>query len=156
MALRKRWVGTHFTPAQEIRVLRIGLALYGWLAVGPLVEAAEPSFPRGPGFYYHPLKLICLLLAYFCWLACCSWVNRDVRDVGIDSSVPGALMAGVRLSALVILWLVPWFWLGLMIFLMLFAATTLLYVYFRNQKASPDDRVLTEDHLRDLDRKSVV
>ena len=134
-------------------ILRGPAALFLWSALAEPAWAAEASFPRGPGFYYHPVKVLLLLLLYFSWVATCGWVDRDVRKVGIDSSLPSALMLGAGLGGIALLWLLPWFAIGFLIFLALFAGTTLGYVRHRNRLVETGDRVLTEDHLRALGRR---
>jgi type II secretory ATPase GspE/PulE/Tfp pilus assembly ATPase PilB-like protein len=124
-------------------------ALGCWLVLEQFAAAA-PAFPRGPGFYYHPFKLVCLLLLYFCWLAACGWVERDVKRLGTGSWAPGVILLGAGSLGLVVIWLLPFFWLSLSIFLVMFAGTTLLYMGQRDQRVDPADRVLTEEHLRSL------
>src|SRR4051794_22267060 len=105
--MRKRWLWALPAPAREPVSVRGVAALLAWLALEELAWAAEPSFPRGPGFYYHPVKLACLLLLYFGWLAACGWVERDVRQLGTSSSAPTALMLAAGLAGLAIVWLMP-------------------------------------------------
>jgi hypothetical protein len=143
------WVSTLFTPARGAFLHGLGPALLFCLAAQPLA-AAEPSFPRGPGFYYHPVKLVLLLVLYLCWAAACGWVDGDVRKLGIDSCVPSALMIAAGLFSLVIVWLLPWFWLGYLLFLFVVVGTTLLYARYRDHKVGFADRVLTEKHLKGL------
>lgn len=135
------------------RLGRAGLALCCWLAAEQVGWAAEPSFPRGPGFYYSLFKLVVFLAGYFSWQASCSWVDRDVRELGIESSAPNALMTFAGLGGLLVLWLMPSFFLGFLAFLVLYIGAALLYVTHRNQKVEDDDRVLTEQHLRALARR---
>jgi len=129
------------------------LVLLCWLVGEQLVEAADGPFPRGPGFYFHPVKLGFLLVAYFCWIATCSWVDRDVQDLGLDSLVPNALMTAAGLGGLAILWLAPAFWLGFVVFVAMFAGAAVSYVRFRDRKVSAADRILTQRHMREVLRR---
>src|SRR5262249_48850546 len=58
-----------------------GLLAFALLAVllFPGTASAADLFPRGPGFYFHPLKLFVLLLVYICWVRTCWWVDQDAK-----------------------------------------------------------------------------
>jgi general secretion pathway protein E len=140
-------------PTGEGFYLRGGLTLLCWLIGEQLLWAAGPTFPRGPGFYYHPAKLILFLLGYFGWIATCGWVDQDAKGLRIEPSVPNALMTGAGAAGLFVLWLMPSFWLGLFLFLVIFSAPALVYVSHRNRKVGSADQVLTERHFRELLRR---
>jgi general secretion pathway protein E len=137
-------------PPQVFSKRLLATALVFWLTLESAAWAADAAFPRGPGFYYHPVKLGAVFFFYFSWLTCCGWVDRDVRRLGIDSTIPNALMAAAGLGGLALVWLTAAFWPALMLFVVLFAGTTLLYVRHRNRKVSAADRVLTQRHAREL------
>ncbi|HEY7330745.1 MAG TPA: GspE/PulE family protein [Gemmataceae bacterium] len=125
------------------------LGVLGVLAVSPLF-AAEESFTRGPGLYFHPAKLIFLVLLYFAWLRTCRWVSSDCHLMKMESDTwnPILLLCGV--VGLVAVWLFPIFALGFLVFLVLYLAPTLSYVSLRNEKATQDQKVLTPQHIRKL------
>jgi len=131
--------------------LRSALTLFLWLAAHACADAAaETTFPRGPGFYYHPVKWIALILIYLSWVATCGWVDRDVHKLRIESSLPSAALIAAGVIGLALVWLMPSFWTGFFAFLLLFVITALVYVRYRNQLTDPSGRVLTEAHLRAL------
>jgi general secretion pathway protein E len=125
------------------------LGVLGVLAVSPLF-AEEGSFPRGSGFYFHPAKLIVLVLLYFAWLRTCRWVHSDCHLMKMESDTwnPILLLCGV--AGLVAVWMFPIFALGFLVFLVLYLAPTLSYVSLRNEKATQDQKVLTPQHIRKL------
>jgi general secretion pathway protein E len=125
------------------------LGVLGVLAVSPLL-AAEGKLTRGPGLYFHPAKLIFLVLLYFAWLRTCRWVNNDCNLMKLPSETwnPILLLCGV--AGLVAVWLFPIFALGFLVFLVLYLAPTLSYVSLRNEKATQDQKVLTPQHIRKL------
>jgi general secretion pathway protein E len=125
------------------------LGVLGVLAVSPLV-AAEGPFPRGPGYYFHPAKIIVLVLLYFAWLRTCRWVNSDCNLMKLPSEMwnPILLLCGV--AGLAAVWIFPIFALGFFVFLVLYLAPTLSYVSLRNEKATQDQKVLTPQHIRKL------
>jgi type II secretory ATPase GspE/PulE/Tfp pilus assembly ATPase PilB-like protein len=112
--------------------------------------AAEPSFPRGPGFYFNLLKLVPFVLVYLSWVATCHWVDLDARDLKLPAARWNGLMLGCGLAGLLVVWLLPWFWLSVVALLVLYATPSLAYVNLRNQRVPPPDRVLTQNHLADL------
>jgi general secretion pathway protein E len=126
------------------------LGVLGVLAVNPLFAATEVKFPRGPGLYFHPAKLIFLVLLYFAWLRTCRWVNDDCNLMKLPSEMwnPILLLCGV--AGLLAVWFFPIFALGFLVFLVLYLAPTLCYVSLRNEKATQDQKVLTPQHIRKL------
>ncbi len=141
---------TRRTLAFTRNLSRVTFALGLVLLCEQALQAAEAPFPRGPGYYFHPAKFIFLLAIYLGWVATCNWVDRDARNLEIESPLPAALMIACGLAGLVLIWVMPAFWLGWLSFLFLYAATTYLYVRYRNQKVDAGEQLLTEDHLRDL------
>src|SRR5262249_54203041 len=109
-----------------------GVALV-FLGLDQLVLASGPAFPLGPGFYYHPVKLALLLLIYFGWMAACGWIDRDARRLGRGALSATALMILVGAAGLAIVWLMPLFWLGLLLDVALVGGATFLYIAYRDQ-----------------------
>src|SRR5262245_59654075 len=128
------------------------LGVLGVVAVNP-VFAAEGVFPRGPGFYFHPAKLLLLLAVYFAWLRICWWVYSDCQDLKLPSELWNPLVLACGFAGLLFVWLLPLFWLGLFVLAVLCLAPTLCYVSVRNDKVAPEQRVLTPRHLRALLRR---
>ena len=63
------------------------------------------------------------------------------------------ILLGCGIVGLLFVWLLPWFWLGILVLIVLYLAPTLSYVSLRNEKATPEQRVLTPRHLRSLLRR---
>lgn len=59
-------------------------------------------------------------------------------------------MLGCGLFGLVVVWLLPAFWLSFMFLLLLFLGATITYISMRNEKVPTDEKVLTMAHLQDL------
>ena len=49
--------------------------------------AAETTFPRGPGFYFSPVKWLLVLVVYLGWIRTCWWVDQDCRLVGMPALI---------------------------------------------------------------------
>jgi type II secretory ATPase GspE/PulE/Tfp pilus assembly ATPase PilB-like protein len=117
------------------------------------IFAADTPFPRGPGLYFHPAKLIPIVLLYFAWVRTCWWVNHDCQAMKLPVETWNPIVLGCGIAGLLFVWMLPWFWLGFIVLLVLYLAPTLAYVSLRNEKASPEQRVLTPRHLRKLVRR---
>jgi type II secretory ATPase GspE/PulE/Tfp pilus assembly ATPase PilB-like protein len=115
--------------------------------------AAEPSFPRGPGFYFNLPKLVILFFVYIFWVSTCAWVDRDAKALSLPGTVWNLAMFGCGLLGLLVVWVLPWFYVSLFILLAFYLAPSLMYVNLRNQKVGPEEKVLTERHLKELARR---
>ncbi len=126
------------------------VALFLFLALPEPVCAAEPSFPRGPGFYFSIPKLLGVLLFYLAWVSTCWWVNRDAVELKLPTDTWNSLLFGCGVGGFLVLWLLPWFAIGFPVMVVLYLTASLAYVNVRNQHVPAADKVLTEDHLKDL------
>jgi general secretion pathway protein E len=120
------------------------------MLVGPAIAQAADKFPRGEGFYFSPFKLLAVLVVYFAWLRTCWWVNQDAQELKLPTETWNPVLLGAGLVGLLLVWLLPWFWLGVVVFLVLYLAATLTYVGLRNEGLAEDQKVLTPTHLRHL------
>jgi type II secretory ATPase GspE/PulE/Tfp pilus assembly ATPase PilB-like protein len=116
----------------------------------PLLGAADPTFPRGPGFYFSLLKVAPLLLVYLVWVRTCWWVDHDVRKLDLSRETWNLTLFGCGVLGLVAVWLLPWFWVAFVVLLGLYLAPSLAYVNLRNGMVPDDKRVLTWAHLGQL------
>jgi type II secretory ATPase GspE/PulE/Tfp pilus assembly ATPase PilB-like protein len=115
------------------------------------LAAGEAAFPRGPGLYFSPFKLIPLILLYFAWVRTCWWVDADTRVVKLPRETWNPLLFFCGLGACLVFLLLPWLYgASLLIALALFLTPTFAYVALRNEKVPPDERVLTKRHLQEL------
>jgi type II secretory ATPase GspE/PulE/Tfp pilus assembly ATPase PilB-like protein len=112
--------------------------------------AAETLFPRGPGFYFNLPKLGVLVVFYLLWVRTCSWVDRDARALELSATTWNPLLLASGLAGLLVVWLLPWFFLSLLLLVALYLAASLAYVNHRNRQVPADKRVLTERHLREV------
>jgi type II secretory ATPase GspE/PulE/Tfp pilus assembly ATPase PilB-like protein len=132
-------------------ILHFAFSLLVLLLLPGFVEAASPPpFPRGPGFYYHPLKFLLVLLVYFCWLRTAWWVALDCRTAKMPAGIWNPILFASGAFGLVVVWLLPWFWLSFPLLLLLYVVCSLTYVGMRNEQVEPERRVLTGRHFRVL------
>jgi type II secretory ATPase GspE/PulE/Tfp pilus assembly ATPase PilB-like protein len=109
-------------------------------------------FPRGPGFYFGPVKLIPLLLLYFGWLRLCRWADQDARALGLPARTWNLVLLAGGLLGLLVLAIVPaeWFALALPLLVALSLGPILWYVHIRDRAAPAGERLLSEAGLRRL------
>jgi type II secretory ATPase GspE/PulE/Tfp pilus assembly ATPase PilB-like protein len=146
------WVRTAIQAVANLQFaicnLQFAMAFVLLLIFPGVAAAATEPFPRGPGFYFDPIKLVLLILVYFCWVSTCRWVDRDAAQLKLPAATWNPIMLGGGLLGLALLWMLPWFWLSFLLLLLCYLVPTLSYVNVRNQKVAPEQRVLTERHLK--------
>jgi len=111
---------------------------------------AADLFPRGEGYYFNLLNLIVLIILYLCWVRTCAWVDEDARQLHIPSVPWNPLMLGSGIIGMLVVWLLPWFWISVPILLILYLTPSLIYANVRNQQVPEEERVLTEEHFKRL------
>jgi type II secretory ATPase GspE/PulE/Tfp pilus assembly ATPase PilB-like protein len=129
------------------------LSVAGVLLLPELALAALP-FPRGSGFYFNLYRLLAVLALYLGWMRICWWVDQDADELGLSKHRTwnaGLLAAGA--VGLLAVWMMDSFLLSFLLLLVLCLAPALAYVWVRNKLVSPDEQVLTPDHLRELARR---
>jgi type II secretory ATPase GspE/PulE/Tfp pilus assembly ATPase PilB-like protein len=117
---------------------------------GTVWGAEEPSFPRGEGFYFNLLNLSVLVILYLCWVRTWAWIDDDARQLHIPTVPWNPLMLGCGLAGMLVVWLLPWFWIAFPILLALYLTPSLIYAAVRNQHVSEEERVLNEHHFASL------
>src|SRR5438067_2432505 len=83
-----------------------------FVVLAPDTVLAADLFPRGPGFYFSIPKLLTLLLVYLCWVRTCWWINRDASALKLPVAIWNPLVFGSGLLGLLVVWLLPWYWLA--------------------------------------------
>jgi type II secretory ATPase GspE/PulE/Tfp pilus assembly ATPase PilB-like protein len=131
----------------------ICLAASVLLLLLPGEAAAADLFPRGPGFYFSISKLLTLGLVYFCWIATCGWVDRDTAALRLPNIFWNGMLFLAGMLGLLIVWLLPFYWISFIVLLALYATPSLAYVNTRNQEVGPDQQVLTKLHFQALAKR---
>ncbi len=113
-----------------------------------------PSVPldgqnwRGPGFYLSWVKIVTCWSLFLAWVGTTDWVSRDCQILELDYLRWNPIVFGSFMGAFVLLWLIPYFWVGFFLLLIAYATPLIWYILYRNSKVQMDERVLTRDHLR--------
>lgn len=125
-------------------------SILGLLLLNSSLFAADGFAPRGPGFYFSIPKLITFVAAYLAWVATCCWVEKDAYQLRLPVESWNGVILGCGVAGLLICWLLPVYWISLVILLLLLAVPGIIYVNTRNQQVAEDDKVLTPKHLAGL------
>ena len=131
-------------------ILQFAIALLGVAATPAAAAAAEPAFPRGPGLYYNPVKLVLLLVVYLCWVRTCWWVDEDAKTLKLERKTWNSVVFGAGLFGLLVVWVLPVFLLSFTFLLLVYLASVFAYASVRNQKVAPEQRIFTAQHFRKL------
>jgi type II secretory ATPase GspE/PulE/Tfp pilus assembly ATPase PilB-like protein len=102
------------------------------------------------GDYFSVVKIVFMLVLTTPWLLACPWVNKDVKHVRATAVVWNGAVMGAGALGLLIWFLMPMYFLGLAVFVVLAASSMGAYVLFRNGRVPPEARVLTADHLKNV------
>ena len=102
------------------------------------------------GGYISAVKLAVFGVLFLAWIPLVSWVHNDAKAVGTRDVFWTGLVLGVGAGAMLVWQLVPIFIVGLLIYVLSVAGTSLAYVKHRNARVMDFDRVLTVDHIKNL------
>jgi len=108
------------------------------------------TIDRGPGFYLSIAKLVLVWGMILAWVKIADWINRDCQRHRLDFSMWNPAVVAPFFFAAMLMWTIPVFLVGFVLMLLALAAPAGVYVYVRNEKVDPSERVLTPDHLRHL------
>jgi type II secretory ATPase GspE/PulE/Tfp pilus assembly ATPase PilB-like protein len=100
--------------------------------------------------YFDPIKIVLVIIIYFCWVRTCWWADQDARRLKLPRANWNAALFGCGVGGMLLLWLLPWFELALPLLLALYFTPTIAYCNLRNEKVEEDEKVLTRRHLRRL------
>src|ERR1700712_3185343 len=71
------------------------------------------KFPLGPGFYLNWIKILIAWLIFLFWVRGVDWMSQDGFALKINYKRWNLIAFFSFLLAQVLLWLLPWFWLGM-------------------------------------------
>ncbi len=114
----------------------------------PVDEANPHKIARGTGSYFSWFKLVPILLIYFAWIRTSDWANRDCQINGLPYAMWNPIVTGPFLVGMIAVFTIPIFPLGFSLLLLSYLGPALAYVFVRNSKLDPHERVLTPEHIR--------
>lgn len=129
----------------------VGLALMamtaGW-ASGAIVPGLEPPELAEAAPPALGIPQVVLLVAFAAGiLYVLNWAVVDVRFAGADQTLWGSVLLGAALAGFAAAMLVPFFYIGLPLGLVVFGGAAVAYVVHRNARVAPELAVLSKAHL---------
>ncbi len=92
-----------------------------------VLGAAAPA-----GALFSTFKVVLMVLLIAPWLWACTWINRDTRKVHAVQVMWNGLALGAGGLGVLLWLLLPWYAVGLLLYLALSTATIFSYVSHRN------------------------
>ncbi len=95
------------------------------------------------GEYFSLLKIIVMLVLAIPWLMISPWIHRDAKQVlaPVAAWSGGVLAAGA--VSLLVWMIVPYYVIGLLLYLAAIGSTVGSYIVYRNAKCDPADKIMT-------------
>ena len=116
----------------------------------------DPDTFRGPGFYFSIFRISACLVLFFLWVHAADWINQDLLYHRLKRNTWNPIVVGCFAFALLMMWVIPYFWPAFFLLFVAYAAPTLSYVfYYRNPLVEDHLRVLTPGHLKFLASKNL-
>jgi general secretion pathway protein E len=102
------------------------------------------------GGYVSLAKIIVMLVLFSCWVYAAPWINKDSRSLQLGQTRWSiVILSGGTLGW--VLWLtIPYFAIGMALYLVAAGGTVAYYVVFRNSRVPESSRVLTWEHLTSI------
>ncbi len=129
-----------------IVILSAGDALAGDVARWPAMELGKDF--RGPGFYLSLGKILACWLVFLAWVHTTDWINTDCQEMKLAHLRWNPIVFGTFIAAFVLVWLIPYFWLGFPLLVVAYVAPLITYIVYRNSKVTNDQQVFTPEHIR--------
>jgi len=121
-------------------------------AEAPAGEAAQESAPanfvRGPGFYLSSGKIFACWIVFLLWVYHTDWVSTDCQSLKLDYLRWNPIVFGCFMAAFILVWLLPFFWIGFPLLVIAYLAPLITYIVYRNSKVTNEKRVMTLEHIR--------
>ena len=102
------------------------------------------------GGYISLWKLLLFVVAFFGWSSLVRWVFIDAQAVRTNAFTWTLAMAISGVAALWLWLLIPVFFIGLLLYLIVVGGVIMAYVTHRNSQVADFEKVLSVDHLRGL------
>ncbi len=114
------------------------------------VQSAVPPHSdfRGTGGYLNWIKILVVWLVFFAWTGTTDWLSTDCQELKFDYLRWNPIVFGTFMAAMILLWIIPSFWIGVALLAIAYIAPLTTYILYRNSKVDNNVRVLTPEHLR--------
>ncbi len=116
-----------------------------------LAQSAAMSSLRGPGFYLNLFKFVPVLLLYLLWARTTYWVDHDCRELNnLKFETWNSVVFLTGLLGFALLWLIPYYPIGLLVLLLMDFGPLTYYIIHRNGTVPDDRKVMTPYHLGEV------
>ncbi len=114
-----------------------------------LPAPVSSQFERGKGGYVSLPKVFAVYFFFLLWVYHATWVSIDSQELKNVSHVRwNPIIFGVFFGAFLLHWLIPNFWVGLVLVFLAYIAPLTTYIIIRNKGVTNDKRVMTPEHIR--------
>lgn len=108
----------------------------------------DRGFPRGPGGYLSLLNVSLLILVFWMWISTSDWVNRDAQELKLNYKKWNLAVWGPFAALFMPTFIIPWFYLSLVLLIAAWVVPLMTYVRFRNRQVTEAERAFGIDHAR--------
>jgi len=116
-----------------------------------LAQSSAITDLRGPGFYLNLFKFVPVLLLFLLWTRTTYWIDEDCKELAnLRFETWNSLSLGTGLLGFVLVWLIPVYFVGLLLLLLLYFGPLFYYIAQRNATVPDDRKVLTAYHLGEV------
>jgi type II secretory ATPase GspE/PulE/Tfp pilus assembly ATPase PilB-like protein len=141
----------------RLAVLTFVFALIAWQIVGSISLAAagdgwpyldEAARARGSGGFLSIWKIALAWLAFLAWVKTSDWASRDCYERRLNPAVWNSIVVFPFFFSMILLWIVPSFWIGFPVLVASHLVPLLIYVAKRNPMVMDDEKVLSIRHFK--------
>jgi type II secretory ATPase GspE/PulE/Tfp pilus assembly ATPase PilB-like protein len=116
-----------------------------------LAQSSAINAHRGPGMYFNLFKFVPVALLYLLWVWTTAWVDEDMKELNnVRFEMWNSIVFFSGILGFVLLWLIPFFAIGLVLLLLADFVPLFTYIYIRNQTVPDERKVLTPYHLGEV------
>ncbi|HSG69592.1 MAG TPA: hypothetical protein VLA12_04210, partial [Planctomycetaceae bacterium] len=110
------------------------------------VQRESVSAPRR-GWYFDLVGLIFILGIFYLWVHTVNWVDDDARALKMDARRWNAIVILCGFGGLLLIFLLPSFFLGMIILLSSYAVPLAFFVKEHNDRVPDSGKIFTRDHI---------
>lgn len=136
-----------------------GGAMVVWAVDAQLLLAADDSWPSlggpfsrgngGNGAYLSPWKILGTWALFLAWVRTTDWVSQDAQTLKMPAPLWDSIVFASFLLGLLLLWILPWYFAGLVVLLLAYFAPLIVYIVQRDKLVtSPYDKILSVKHTK--------
>jgi type II secretory ATPase GspE/PulE/Tfp pilus assembly ATPase PilB-like protein len=133
------------------RISTTAFAAMAFLSPAAAFAQTTRGLERGPGMYLNLFLFVPVLLIFLLWVATTHWVEEDTRELNnarYEMWNAVAFLSGVL--GLVLVFLLPIWFVGLLLLLLAYFGPLFTYIHMRNQMVPDDQKVLTGYHMGEV------